>query len=289
MNILIVDDNEVNRELVSMMLEQDHAITTAGNGLEALTALVFRSFDVILMDVQMPVMDGLSATTIIRAFEKGVPAPKELPDNIGKYLAVKLNGGHMPIVAMTAHAMGEDQERCLSVGMDGHITKPFQANVLASVLQSLVAPPPSLCDNEDTFLASGHTHPSVDTSPPAAKVEHIVSYFKTEIVFSDEQIARLITLSRKSIAGNLGIAEKALKEKNYETLGIAVHTLKGTLLQCGLIDWAEKAQEIHDGIKNKQELPYADRLETIKKGLSELLEDQEVGNIASFGNGIIRG
>ena len=121
-------------------------------------------------------------------------------------------------------------------------------------------------------MASNHISPSADVPPAAARVEQVIHYFKTEIIFSDEQIAKLLTLSRKSMNVNLSIAEKGLKEKDYETFCVAVHTLKGTLLQCGLAGWAEKAQELHDGVRNKQSIPFADRLETIKKGLSELLE-----------------
>ena len=72
----MVDDNEVNRDVASMMLEQDHQVTTAANGLEALKALAARGFDFILMDVQMPVMDGLTATAIIRALEQGRTPPR---------------------------------------------------------------------------------------------------------------------------------------------------------------------------------------------------------------------
>jgi CheY-like chemotaxis protein len=271
LNILIVDDNDVNRDAAGMMLEHDYAVTTAGNGLEALIALASKSFDVILMDVQMPVIDGLSATTIIRAIEKGAPAPQELPDTISKGLAVKLAGGHVLIVAMTAYVMSADREKCLSAGMDEYLTKPLQPDVLISVLQSLIASSPSPGNMEDTSPTGDCVSLPADISLPAARIEHVVSHLKSAMLFSDEHIARLLSLSRKSVTNNLGIAEKALKAGDHEALGIAVHTLKGTLLQCGLVDWAEKAQEIHEGIKNNKELLFADLLETLKTGLSELL------------------
>jgi signal transduction histidine kinase/DNA-binding NarL/FixJ family response regulator len=272
LHILIVDDNEVNRDVASVILEQNHTVTTAGNGMQALTALASGSFDVVLMDVQMPVMDGLSATAIIRGFERGAPAPKEVPESTGKRLAEKIAGGHIPIIAMTAHAMSEDKEKCLSAGMDGYITKPFQPKELASVLQSLSCLPPSSSKDRSSAVAPSRLPGKV--TPPAVEVEQVRHHFKNALIFQDDQITRLISLSRKSISTNLAIAEKMLEEKNLEAMGIAVHTLKGTLLQCGISDWAEKAQEIHDGARNHLKLPYADLLATMRSGLRELLNDR---------------
>jgi signal transduction histidine kinase/CheY-like chemotaxis protein len=273
LHILIVDDNEVNRDVASVILEQDHTVTTAGNGMQALTALASGTFDVILMDVQMPVLDGLSATTIIRGFETGAPTPKEVPESIGKCLAEKILGGHIPIIAMTAHAMSEDRVRCLSAGMDGYITKPFQPKELASVLRSFSGLSP-LSSKDDSPAAAPARLPA-EVSLQTVEVEQVINHFRNALIFQDDQITRLISLSRKSISKSLSIAEKMLEEKNLEAMGIAAHTLKGTLLQCGISDWAEKAQEIHNGAKNHQELPYADLLATMRNGLRELLKDQE--------------
>ena len=105
--ILVVEDNMVNRKVAHFMLEKKgHDITAVENGREALTAMEGCIFDLILMDVQMPVMDGLEATVAIREKEKAT-------------------GTHIPIIAMTAHAMKGDRERCLEAGMDDYITKPL--------------------------------------------------------------------------------------------------------------------------------------------------------------------
>jgi len=105
--ILVVEDNMVNRKVAHFMLEkQGHDLTAVENGKEALNAMENRIFDLILMDVQMPVMDGFEATATIRKKEEAT-------------------GTHIPIIAMTAHAMKGDREKCLEAGMDDYITKPL--------------------------------------------------------------------------------------------------------------------------------------------------------------------
>jgi PAS domain S-box-containing protein len=116
LRLLVVDDNPVNRLVATRLLEKhNHTVGTAANGLEALEMMDKETFDCVLMDIEMPVLDGFGATAEIRKKERN-------------------SGRHLPIVAMTAHAMTGDMERCLAAGMDGYITKPIKANdVLATV------------------------------------------------------------------------------------------------------------------------------------------------------------
>jgi CheY-like chemotaxis protein len=271
LRILIVDDNEVNREVAGLMLEQEHAVTTAANGLEALKTLAAGVFDCILMDVQMPVMDGLSATAAIRALERGEAVPATVPYLLLRPLADRLTGSHIPIVAMTAHAMSEDRKMCLSAGMDRYLTKPFQYNQLTSVLRSLLGDVPARYNS---------TSQAEKEAPPyqPAGIEDIVSHFKKETNFTDDQIARLVAASRTSIGGNLAKASIALRDGDFQALGRAAHTLKGTLLQCGLSDWARIAQEIHTSTMEKRDAPFAELLENIKDGTKTFLECREQDN-----------
>jgi CheY-like chemotaxis protein len=121
LRILIAEDNPVNQRVAAGILEKrGHSVAVVGDGREAVTALAggaVGSFDVVLMDVQMPEMDGLDATAAIRAREKGGSA-------------------HVPIVAMTAHAMEGDRERCLAAGMDGYVSKPVEADRLIEAVES---------------------------------------------------------------------------------------------------------------------------------------------------------
>ncbi len=111
-HILLVDDVEINQRLATRILEKaGHHVVVANNGFEGVAALENQLFDLVLMDVQMPEMDGFEATAAIRQ--------KEL-----------VSGAHVPIVAMTAFAMTGDQERCAAAGMDGYISKPIRAREL---------------------------------------------------------------------------------------------------------------------------------------------------------------
>jgi len=118
--ILLVEDNLVNQTLALRLLEKrGFAVKVAADGAQAVAELEHERFDLVLMDVQMPVMDGFEATEAIRAREKSV-------------------GGHIPIVAMTAHALKSDEERCLATGMDAYISKPIRTSELFSTIESML-------------------------------------------------------------------------------------------------------------------------------------------------------
>lgn len=127
LNILVVDDVEPNRDLARMILEQaGHSIDEAVNGLEAMEMLARKDYDVVLLDVQMPVIDGLQTIYHIRRAEQGIgfdPA-YEFADTL-EDLCQRINKRHTKVVALTAHARSSDRERCLQAGMDGYVSKPF--------------------------------------------------------------------------------------------------------------------------------------------------------------------
>ena len=119
--LLLAEDNVVNQKLAVAVLEKwGHTVTVVGDGRAALSAVSREAFDLVLMDVQMPQMDGLRATTEIRESERHT-------------------GGHVPIVAMTARTMAGDRERCLEAGMDAYVGKPFELEELFRVLESTLA------------------------------------------------------------------------------------------------------------------------------------------------------
>ncbi|MBF0497195.1 MAG: PAS domain S-box protein [Deltaproteobacteria bacterium] len=125
-HILIVEDNPINQELAKVMLEKrGHTVVLAENGIEAIAAYEREFFDAILMDIQMPQMDGFEATKIIREMEK-------------------ISGNRITIVAMTAHAMKGDRERCLAAGMDEYVTKPLTQEDLCGAVEAASPTPPEL-------------------------------------------------------------------------------------------------------------------------------------------------
>jgi two-component system, sensor histidine kinase and response regulator len=118
--ILLAEDNLVNQRLTVRLLEKmGHQVVVAQNGREALEILRGGSFDLVLMDVQMPEMDGFAATQEIRKSEQGQQA-------------------HLPVIAMTAHAMKGDREGCMEVGMDGYIAKPINLAELQRVIDEAI-------------------------------------------------------------------------------------------------------------------------------------------------------
>ena len=135
--VLLAEDNEINQKVALEFLKmRGHQVRIANNGKDALEALAAETFEIILMDVQMPVMDGFQATAAIREREKGT-------------------GRHIPIVAMTGYAMKDDRRRCLAAGMDGYISKPIRSQELFEIVEGFTTAPkerdalaPLLLDNE---------------------------------------------------------------------------------------------------------------------------------------------
>ena len=138
LRLLLAEDNVVNQKLAVRLLEkQGHAVTVAGNGRVALEALEAREFDAAFFDVQMPEMDGLEAVAELRRREAGT-------------------GRHLPVIALTAHAMKGDQERCLAAGMDVYLTKPIR---IEEIRQALAALLPTLHEREPQAPSSFPSNP----------------------------------------------------------------------------------------------------------------------------------
>ncbi|MCW5211747.1 response regulator [Desulfobulbus sp. TB] len=127
LNILLVEDNLFNQQLIKILFEKNgHSVTLAFNGLECIKLLSENDYSVVVMDIQMPVMDGIEATKYIRGCEQGrFYVGNQYEEELIK-LRSRCQGKYTPIVALTAHAMSEDREKCLQAGMDDYLTKPFR-------------------------------------------------------------------------------------------------------------------------------------------------------------------
>ncbi len=121
LRVLLAEDNAVNQRLATRLLEKaGHSVVVVPDGLKAIQALDTDTFDVVLMDVQMPSMDGVEATTVIRHKEK-------------------ITGAHVPIIAMTAHAMAGDRQRFMASGMDSYVSKPIHSRELFDAIETVVS------------------------------------------------------------------------------------------------------------------------------------------------------
>jgi CheY-like chemotaxis protein len=195
--ILLAEDNVINQRLAARMLEKHgHTVMVVNNGQEALDALTRQSFDLVLMDVQMPEMDGFEATLLIREQEKAT-------------------GRHLPILALTAHAMKGDRERCLAAGMDGYVAKPLQARELYNAVALLI---PS---GHDTI----HEQPVLNgTAEPFDRIGALVR------VDSDmELLVELAELFLEDYPRQHALMRRAISDKDAAALETAAHALKGAV------------------------------------------------------------
>ncbi|MBI4480945.1 MAG: response regulator [Acidobacteria bacterium] len=198
--ILLAEDNPVNQTVALRLLEkQGHRVVLAGNGREALLVLAKAppdGFDLILMDVQMPEMDGLKATAAIREKEKQT-------------------GQHIPIVAMTAHAMKGDRERCLEAGMDAYISKPIRAGELLELVEQCVGMP-------SPAATPPANAPDSSDLPDRKKI--------LELFDGDEKLFREVA---ETFSGDyprqLSAIREAVEQADAAALERAAHLLKGSV------------------------------------------------------------
>ncbi len=187
MRILLAEDNDVNQMMMMELLGKlGHKVEVAANGLEVLAGLEGSTeFDVILMDVQMPEMGGLEATAAIREREKG-------------------GARHVPIIALTAHSMKGDRERCLAAGMDGYLSKPVQREELSAAIREFVG-------------EKGAAVVAVDEGA-------LLQRFGGDRKFLRRMVEIFLTDSAKTMTA----IEEAIRKRDAERLRVAAHTLKGS-------------------------------------------------------------
>jgi signal transduction histidine kinase/CheY-like chemotaxis protein/HPt (histidine-containing phosphotransfer) domain-containing protein len=282
LKILLVEDNSINQDLAKMVLEKDHhKVIIAENGLDGLKLLACNNFDIIFMDIQMPVMDGLTACKIIRAIEKEQAITQTLSEKLVLDLKNNLIGRYLPIVAMTANAMGEGREKCFQAGMDGYITKPFHFELIRKTLVRLT---------KESLIKTGEEH-IVDTLPREDKKmnqesEHPIKdpiknqirnrieiHLRTIYLLGDEQIDHMLVTATKTLSDNISTARTALKNTDYKKLGEAAHSIKGSLFNIGLDDIATTAKKIEINAKENIETDFHKLLKGLCESLADLLED----------------
>ena len=220
LHILVADDVEINRMLaMTILTKQGHQITLATNGQGAVDAYASGRFDLILMDVQMPVMDGLQATRRIRELEKG-------------------NGRRCPILALTAYAGQQDRDKCLAAGMDGYLSKPFKAAELERVLHEKLGLPSPPCEPDPKPSDTGRDG---DADMQVFDREGLLSRLggKTQL------IGKFVALFRTGMDGNLSKLLAAVENRDREGIRLNAHTIKGAAGNIG----APRVQDIASRIE----------------------------------------
>jgi CheY-like chemotaxis protein len=228
LRVLVVDDHLVNQAVASATLRKwGHAVASAADGQEAVDRTARESFDVVLMDLQMPVMDGLEATRRIRAREQADGRPR------------------VPIIAMTARAMAEDRDRCAAAGMDGYLSKPMNAQQFFDVLESIgrTAPPalsmltPLIADRDtgrhvaEVFVSTvpgqmDRLRKAIGDKDPlvTASVAHAIRGAMSH--FSGASVSALERLEEDALASSLDNAPQLLKDVERQ-----IHALLDRLRQ----------------------------------------------------------
>ncbi|MEJ7591703.1 MAG: response regulator [Planctomycetaceae bacterium] len=250
LRLLLAEDNLVNQKLAVRLLEKrGHKVVVAGNGREAVEILHHQSFDVVLMDVQMPEMDGFEATKLIRARELDI-------------------GGHVPVVAMTAHAMKGDRERCLEFGMDGYISKPLNPLELFETVESRAVlstalSRPTVSERVPTETATDHAAVSQGmTFDPDVALQNVGG----DIALLQE----IIGLFCSEYPGMLTMIREGVSNGDANVVHRSAHMLKGSVSIFGPTDACDLAQKL-ETMGHDQNLSGADELVLqLERALSEL-------------------
>jgi PAS domain S-box-containing protein len=245
LNVLLAEDNMVNQKLAMRILEKrGHHVVAVSNGKEAIDKYEKEQFDLVLMDVQMPEVDGFEATQRIRQIEKQ-------------------KGGHIPIVAMTAHAMKGDREKCLAAGMDEYVPKPIKTQELHNVIENLALK--SIAQNK-----SGE-HP-IDSHDPDGPTKDIFDLTKAlQVVDGDKGLLKEITVMfLEELQENTEGIVQAIRKKDADALEKAAHSLKGSVGNLG-------AKRAYGAAYRLESIGKEGRLAEAKGALAEL--EKELGEL----------
>jgi two-component system, sensor histidine kinase and response regulator len=266
--VLLVEDNPVNQAVAgSMLARMGLRVTLAENGRDAAEALRDGRFDLVLMDVQMPSMDGLGATRLIRAGEQ----PR---------------GRHTPIVALTANAMPQERDQCLASGMDDFLPKPFSAaqlhRVLGRWLQEAAAPGPG--------QAAVPLPASLPARVPAAAAPPVAPSADDTPVLDREALQRIrelgggkrpqllcevVELFRREVPRHLASLQQAWKQRDLQAVSTAAHSLKSTCAHVGAMRLAAACARVEREARAGQDARAAPLVERLPQQWNEVSVELE--------------
>ncbi|MBS3964592.1 MAG: response regulator [Methylomonas sp.] len=247
--VLLAEDNPVNQALLQAQLRTlGYRVLLANDGREAVALFGRQPFDIILMDCMMPEYDGYAATAEIRALETARQTAR------------------VPILAVTANAQSDERDRCLAVGMDDYLAKPFLLAELADKMASLLAlhphrPSESHADSGLQPLATSEA--SIDFDPKPLQTAHRIG--------GDDLVRRLIGLFRTSAAAQVDLLETASLHQNADTLRRTAHSLKSAAANVGGVRLAELARSTERAAHDGQPTLDSDSLQTLRQALATTL------------------
>jgi len=245
-HVLLVEDNEVNRQVAQRLLTLSGvSFSLAENGQEAVDALAERRFDAVLMDCQMPVMDGYTATRVQRQRE------------------TEAHAARVPIIAMTANAMAGDREKCLGAGMDDYLTKPLNRALLEQTLRKWLRPGAS------TRSVATVRAPKPVSAAPAATVAPVVlaapapaapastssaGALDTSIIgdlvdVMGDEFPDLVRVYLEDTPKNVALLEQAARQRSMEGIIAPSHSLKSTSANLGALRLSELAKRLEHGAR----------------------------------------
>ena len=253
LHVLLAEDNEVNQKLASRLLQKrGHRVAVVENGRQALEAMGQTQFDLVLMDVQMPEMDGIEATTALRAREMET-------------------GRHQPVIAMTALVMQGDRERCLAAGMDGYLSKPIRPRALDEVLDMYIA-------HKQQGQAALERPAKTSVQRTAQGQGPIDERELLDRVGDDREfLGELVNLFREDGPKQLVRMREALEIRDSHELLCTAHSLRGTLSNLAARSAADFAAEIEQAGKSDDLVRAAVALESLEFELAKVI--QSLGTI----------
>ena len=264
--VLLVEDNALNQDVASALLASEGLVVdVADDGLEAVQCVKRQAYDLVFMDLQMPVMDGLAATREIRA----------MPGMAG-----------LPIVAMTANAMSGDRERCLQAGMNDHLAKPIEADRLAAMLLRWIPRKPQAAEAGGQGQAPAGHAPAGPQDDPAAQLDRLRGVPGLDVAaglsLSGGRAPLYLSVLWRFSQGLGDFAarlEEALAREDHEAAVRLAHTLKGSAGQVGARHLQARASRLEQALRAGLESPVVDQaradlhggLEPLRVGLAQVL------------------
>lgn len=236
LNVLLAEDNHVNQKLGTALLKKwGHSVTLAANGRDAIQSWKTGAFELILMDVQMPELDGMEATQQIRAAEA-------------------VQGGHIPIIALTAHALAGDKEACLAAGMDGYVSKPLRISELREAISGLFGsegvPEPEHVPNDRTadgpleLRAESQSESQAESTATEDGCESDWTVALNVCGGDETLLKEILEAFLQEAPALLEEIEVALAGEDAAVARRAAHTLKGAVGVLGFLDVSDLALEV---------------------------------------------